>query len=222
MNKLKEKHPFVIRWTHWINFPLLMLMIWSGILIYWANDVYSIKIGDFTLFKFFPEWFYKLFSLDGRLAEGMGWHFFAMWFFAINGIIYFLYLTFSKEWKYFVPTKDSIKKIPALLLHEVGLKSEVPEFGKFNPIQQIAYLSIIFMGFLSLVTGLAIYRPTQFSFITNILGGYEYARFEHFWLTIGYLVFFLIHILQVIRAGWNNFVGMLTGYEIVKVNNENE
>ena len=48
------------------------------------------------------------------------------------------------------------------------------------------------------------------------MGGYESARFLHFWLTMGYVVFFVIHVLQVARAGWNNFRSMVTGYELVK------
>lgn len=218
---LKEKYPLIIRWTHWINFPLLSIMIWSGLLIYWANDVYEINLGFISL-KLFPEWFYNLFNLSSRLADGMGWHFFVMWFFALNGIIYFLYSLFSGEWKYFIPNKEELKKLPDLLLHEIGFKKETPKFEKFNPMQQLAYGIIIIMGLFSLLTGLAIYRPIQFSTITSLLGGYEWARFEHFWLTMGYIGFFGIHITQVIRAGWNNFVGMLTGYEIEEVGTTNE
>jgi len=39
---------------------------------------------------------------------------------------------------------------------------------------------------------------------------------EHFLLTAGYLAFFLIHVSQVIRAGWNNFRSMVSGYELVE------
>ena len=42
MKKIVKKHPLAIRWFHWLNFPLLAIMIWSGLLIYWANDVYKI------------------------------------------------------------------------------------------------------------------------------------------------------------------------------------
>jgi thiosulfate reductase cytochrome b subunit len=71
------------------------------------------------------------------------------------------------------------------------------------------------MGFGSLLTGLAIYKPTQFAWLASLLGGYMAARFEHFLLALGYVLFFLIHIAQVIRAGWNNFRGMVSGYELV-------
>jgi hypothetical protein len=47
------------------------------------------------------------------------------------------------------------------------------------------------------------------------LGGYEAARLEHFILTIGYCLFFVVHILQVIKAGWKNFQSMITGFETV-------
>lgn len=73
------------------------------------------------------------------------------------------------------------------------------------------------MGAGSLITGLAIYKPVQLAWLTGLLGSYEMARWEHFWLTIGYVLFFVIHISQVIRAGWNNFRAMVTGYEVVEL-----
>jgi hypothetical protein len=39
-------------------------------------------------------------------------------------------------------------------------------------------------------------------------------------LTIGYVLFFLIHIIQVIIAGWNNFQAMVTGFEVVRIKEE--
>ena len=86
MKKLVKKHPLAIRWFHWVNFPLLLIMIWSGFLIYWANDVYAIKIAGKTLIKFFPQSFYEAFNMKYRLGEGMAFHFVFMWFFIINGI----------------------------------------------------------------------------------------------------------------------------------------
>jgi hypothetical protein len=37
---------------------------------------------------------------------------------------------------------------------------------------------------------------------------------EHFWLTMGYVGFFVVHIAQVIRAGWANFRAMVCGYDL--------
>ena len=40
------------------------------------------------------------------------------------------------------------------------------------------------------------------------------ARLEHFWLTIAFCAFFLVHVGQVVLAGWNNFRSMVSGYEL--------
>jgi thiosulfate reductase cytochrome b subunit len=215
--EMREKHRLATRWFHWVNFPLLALMIWSGLWIYWANDVYRIGLGSVTLFKFFPLGFYNAFGLKQNLAQGMAWHFFFMWFFAINGIVYVIYTILSGEWRYLVPDRHSFREAMLVTLHDLGLyKGKLPE-RKFNGAQQIAYTSIILMGFGSLVTGLAIYKPIQLSWLDALLGGYQMARFEHFLLTLGYVLFFVIHIMQVARAGWNNFRSMLSGYELAQI-----
>ncbi len=86
---------------------------------------------------------------------------------------------------------------------------------KYNAAQRIAYTATIFMGLGSILTGLAIYKPVQFSWITWLCGGYKAARLEHFILTIGYVLFFLVHIIQVVKTGWKNFKSMITGFEVV-------
>ena len=216
MKKLQKKHPLAIRWFHWINFPVLLLMIWSGMLIYWANDVYRLGFGSVTLIKFFPDWFYNALNFGQRLAEGMAWHFFFMWFFAINGLLYVLYTAFSGEWRYLLPNRHSFREALQVTLYDLHLSKVHPPPRKFNGAQQIAYTSIILMGAGSLLTGMAIYKPVQFAWLSALLGGYEWVRFEHFWLTMGYVAFFFVHVAQVIKAGWNNFRAMVTGYEIVK------
>lgn len=217
MNRLEKKHPLAIRWLHWVNFPLLFVMIWSGLLIYWANSVYRVGIGDWTLFRFFPAWFNDALGIGQRLAEGMSLHFFFMWFFMLNGVLYVLYTALSGEWRHLIPGRQSLKEALQVTLHDLHLSKYHPPKRKFNGAQQIAYTSVILMGAGSLLTGLAIYKPVQFAWLTRLLGGYEWARWEHFWLTIGYLMFFVVHIAQVVKAGWNNFRAMVTGYEVVPV-----
>ena len=68
----------------------------------------------------------------------------------------------------------------------------------------------------SVITGLAIYKPAQLSTLAGFLGGYPMARWEHFWLMTGFVSFFVIHIAQVIRAGWDNFRSMVAGYSLVR------
>jgi thiosulfate reductase cytochrome b subunit len=215
MKKIVNKHPLALRWFHWINFPILAVMIWSGLLIYWANDVYAIKIGGKQFIKFFPDSFYKALHIPFHLAQGMAYHFVFMWLFFINGFLYVAYTVLSGEWKYLLPRQKSFKEAWLVLLHDLRIKKTAPPFTKYNAAQRIAYSAIIVMGFGSVLTGLAIYKPIQFGWLTWILGGYEMARLEHFILTIGYCLFFIIHLLQVIRAGWKNFQSMVTGFETI-------
>ncbi len=227
---LKKKHPLAIRWFHWINFPVLAIMVWSGFLIYWANDVYAVKVFGFEI-HFFPDSFYHPtigwlrpgsqgpiipYTLDHRLAEGMAWHFAFMWFFTINGALYVLYLLFSGEWRQIVPNLKSFGQAIHVVMHDLHLSKKPLPVQKFNGAQKFAYTGVILMGFGSLVTGLAIYKPWEITWLTNLLGGYEFARILHFALMIGFCLFFGVHVLQVMRAGWNNFRAMVTGYELVK------
>ncbi|MCX6593620.1 MAG: cytochrome b/b6 domain-containing protein [Acidobacteria bacterium] len=212
--RLEQKHSFGKRWTHWVNFPVLFVMIWSGMLIYWANDVYEVNAGP-VAFHFFPDAIYRTFNLDHRLSEGMAVHFLFMWLFAFNGLMYVLYTVISGEWRDLVPQKNSFRDALEVMLYDLGLRKQLPPQGKYNAAQRVTYSAIIVMGLGSLVTGLAIYRPIQVAWLTEGLGGYTWARLEHFALTLGYLGFFVIHIAQVVRAGWGNFQSMVTGVELV-------
>jgi thiosulfate reductase cytochrome b subunit len=214
MKRIISKHPLAIRWFHWINFLVLGVMIWSGLLIYWANDVYSIKIGGRQLIKFFPQSFYDALHVPFRLAEGMAYHFVFMWLFFVNGFLYVLYTAISGEWRYLVPQRNSFRQAWQVVLHDLRIRKTAPPQLKYNAAQRIAYTGIILMGIGSILTGLAIYKPVQFKWITWLCGGYEIARVEHFILTIGYCVFFLVHIFQVGAAGWKNFQAMVTGFEV--------
>lgn len=205
-----------MRWTHWINFPVLAIMIWSGMLIYWANDEYSITIFGHQIIQFFPDWFYKFFDIRRRLAEGMAFHFLFMWFFAVNGFLYVLYTLISGEWRELIPKRTSFKEAWLVLLHDLHIRKFAPPQKKYNAAQRIAYTGIIVMGFGSLLTGLAIYKPVQLYWLTWLCGGYHIARVIHFALTIGYVLFFLIHVVQVVLAGWNNFRSVIAGFEIIK------
>ncbi len=219
--KIVRKHPLAIRWFHWFNFPVLGIMIWSGLLIYWANDVYKIGFGDRTLLKFFPDSFYKALNVPFRLSEGMAYHFIFMWLFFLNGIAYVLYTIISGEWRSLVPNRRSFKEAWQVLLHDVRIRKTAPPVqGKYNSAQKIAYTAIIIMGIGSVLTGLAIYKPVQLEWLCTLFGGYKMARILHFALTIGYVLFFLIHIIQVLLAGWNNFRAMITGFEVKKINEE--
>lgn len=198
------KHSLAIRWTHWLNFPLLTLMLISGVMIYWANDVYT---------PFIPDTFYKMIGFNQKLALGLAIHFFFMWIFLINGLVYAFYLLFSGSWREIVPNLSTFKDAVLVTLHDFGFKKTLPPQGKFNGGQKLAYSGVAFLGFLQILTGLVIYKPVQLQTLLSLFGGYQTARLVHFIVTVLFSLFFIVHLIQVLRAGWNNVRSMVTGTE---------
>jgi thiosulfate reductase cytochrome b subunit len=137
-----------------------------------------------------------------------------MWLFALNGVLYVAYTAASGEWRFLLPDRRTPAEAWQVVRHDLGLRKEPLPRRKFNGAQRLAYTGVIAMGAGSLVTGLAIYKPVQLAWLTTLLGGYTAARFEHFTLMLGYVLFFMIHITQVVRAGWNNFRAMVIGVEL--------
>jgi thiosulfate reductase cytochrome b subunit len=220
-----RKHSLAARWMHWLNFPFLFVMIWSGLAIYWADTdadgshfhtVYRIGIGHWTLVRLFPDWFFNHLGMQYGLAKGLSFHFAVMWLFAVNGIAYVLYLLCSGEWQWIVPHRGSLRDAWHVFLHDLHLRRVAPHAAKYNGAQRISYTAIILMGAASLISGLAIYKPVQLGWLTHLLGGYQMARWFHFWLTMGFLAFFVVHVVQVMLAGWNNFRSMVTGLEVIE------
>ena len=225
--RIDRRHPLAIRWMHWINFPVLFLMVLSGVRIYWnttdnqhlhPHSVYRIGFGSWTLLQIFPEPVWNALHIPWHVTQGIGDHFFYMWIFAANGIVYVLFLAFSGEWRFILPRRGSLKEAIEVLLVSLHLRKSLPTQKKYNAAQRVAYTVVIGMGAGSLLTGLAIYKPTQLHLLTSALGGYEWARWEHFWLTGAFCLFFLVHVVQVAFAGWGNFRSMITGVEIRPIN----
>ena len=221
--RLEKKHPLAFRWMHWVNFPVLFTMIWSGLLIYWNDSdnayqhphrVYRIGLGHVTLVRLFPDWLYKALHVPYHVTEGLSYHFFFMWIFALNGVAYVLYTWISGEWRFLLPEKRSLRDAIQVTLVDFHLRKGLPKQTKYNGAQRIAYSSVIVMGALMLATGAAIWKPTQLHYLTSAMGGYEMARWLHFWVTIAFLGFFVVHVVQVVLAGWNNFRSMVSGREV--------
>lgn len=212
----REVHPRAIRWMHWINIPLMSVMVWSGLRIYWANDVYAAGAGPWQIFHFFPDSWYESLGLNFALARGIGFHFTVGWFFAFNGLVYLVYLAASGQWRHIIPDRRAWSESIAVAMHDLHLRKEAPPQGRYNAAQQITYTLVLVMGVAIVLSGVAIYRSTSAGFLTTLFGGYETARLIHFATTMGFLAFVVIHVLQVIRAGWGNFASMVTGWERVR------
>lgn len=203
--RVVEKHPLSIRWNHWINFPLLSVMIASGLAIYWANDVYI------------PAAWLESIGLGAHLASGMSWHFAFAGLFALNGVAYAFFLIKTRHFRYLTPDRESFREALHVVLHDLGVKKyrQLPVQKKYNAAQRLTYTGVFFLGVIATLSGFAIYKPLQLNWLLALCGGYEAARFEHFAAMILFLGFFVVHIGQVIRAGWVNFASMVTGFEVI-------
>ncbi|MEZ5228846.1 MAG: cytochrome b/b6 domain-containing protein [Acidimicrobiales bacterium] len=209
-------HPRAVRWLHWINFPLLAVMIWSGLRIYWAEDVYAFGVGSWQWFAFFPDSVYETLGLERRLARGMAFHFAFGWLFVINGALYAVYLASTGAWRDVLPDRHSGREAKGVVLHDLHLAKIAPAQGLYNAAQRLAYTIVLALAAVAVLSGFAIYKPTRLWPLPLLFGGYQGARLVHFTVTIAMLVFFAVHVLQVLRSGWGNFRSMVTGYAIEK------
>jgi len=205
------RHPLVFRILHWLDVPTMSIMLWSGLLIYWAYDKYSITIFGYTLFKFFPNSWYKALGVDHELSVGLAWHFAFMWLFTLIGVGYSIFLLASGYWRRVVPTLHDFLTAPKATLQDLGILKGHPEETPYNSPQKIAYFGTLVAGWVMGLSGWAIYKPIQLWWLCAAMGGYEWARAWHFCGAIYLVLFILVHVLQVIRAGWRSFLGMVTG-----------
>ena len=194
-------HPLIIRLTHWVNAIALGIMVGSGLQIYNASPY-----GEFT----FPPFM----TLGGWLAGARMWHFFAMWILFINGLVWVVYNISTRHGRlttFF--RKEDISGVVPMIQYYLRIRKQHPPVKKYNPLQKLAYTSVVFLGAASLLTGIAIYWPVQFSRVTALFGGYDFARGWHFFFTLSFILFFLGHIFMVIISGWSNFVSIITGWK---------
>jgi thiosulfate reductase cytochrome b subunit len=155
-----------------------------------------------------------LFSIDQRLAEGMAIHFVVAWAFVLNGLIYLGYVFFTRHRRELLPDARAARDLAPTVLHDLGLREAAPVHGKFNAAQRFAYTGAIILGVLQVASGFAIYKPVQLGWLVALFGGYEGARLVHFIGLVLLFLFVLLHVLQVARAGWNNFRAMVAGFEV--------
>ena len=64
----------------------------------------------------------------------------------------------------------------------------------YNAVQKVLYIVVIAAGVSQVVTGLAIWKPVQFGWLTGLFGGFQGARLVHF-LGMAVIVGFLaVHV----------------------------
>lgn len=168
-----------MRVTHWINAFAAIAMLMSGLRIYNASPLYP--------FRFPAE-----LTLGGWLAGALAWHFAVMWLLFVNGLAYLLYGVFSGHFlhKIFnigpIAAYRNVKlEMRRLLFHGTG---------EYNVAQRILYVVVAIDMALLFFSGLALWKPVQFQNLAAFFGGYDQARYVHFYGMAVLATFILIHV----------------------------
>jgi thiosulfate reductase cytochrome b subunit len=209
---LVKRHNWIVRVTHWANAVLLLGMIASGLQIYMAFSHFGIRGGPYYPNpwdgKPFPHWA----TLGGWLAGGLTWHFALAWPFVLTGLVYLVYLAVTGEWRSLVFRPSDVPRAVQMQLYYLRLRKEHPPQGKHNALQKLAYNSILLLGALSVLTGFAVYKPVQLHWLTALFGGYELARYWHFWAVWIFVAFLIVHVALVLLVDPASLRAMITGW----------
>jgi Ni/Fe-hydrogenase b-type cytochrome subunit len=202
------EHPLPIRLTHWVNAISLFVMITSGLRIFRAFPTFGPKIPEKVLLDI-P----KSITLGGWLGGALQWHFTFMWFFVASGVFYLAYQVCSGHYRTVLFTPRDIPGVWPMVRHYFFFAPKPPAAGQYNSLQKLAYTSSIAFGALSLLTGVVLYKPAQFSGLAFLLGGFHLTRIWHFAAMCGFLAFIPGHLIMVLLHGWSNFLSMLSGWK---------
>jgi thiosulfate reductase cytochrome b subunit len=172
--------PAWVRVVHWINAVAMIMMIMSGWQIYNASPLF-----DFT--------FSRSITLGGWLAGGLLWHFAAMWLLMVNGLIYlvlgFATGRFRRKLLPITPSgvvADTRAALTGKLSHH--------DLSRYNQVQKLLYAGIIVVGIVVVLSGLSIWKPVQFQWLTAVFGGYDFARYVHFTCMALIVAFLVVHV----------------------------
>lgn len=208
--KAKPLHPAWLRILHWIHFYSFGVMVWSGLAIYWAYQAYYFKAGKTVVYAV-PKIVFDWLGIKYSLATGLAYHFSFMWVIMVTGLLYLVLSLISGNWRHLFPMWSDMKNSVSMLAYTFKIRKTMPVHGKYNPIQKLAYFTTVLALILLVLSGIAIYKPARLGFFTQFFGGYKLARAFHFWCTYYLVFFFVVHVVQVVRAGWKTFSAMVTG-----------
>lgn len=173
-------HPRWVRVTHWINALATALMMLSGWEIYNASPL-------------FPFTFPRAITLGGWLAGALNWHFAAMWLLAANGLLYLaLGLASGRFRRRLLPIRP--RAVVADIRAALSGTLSHADLSVYNAVQRLLYLGVILAGIVIVLSGLAIWKPIQLQELTALFGGYEAARYVHFFAMAAIAGFVVVHV----------------------------
>src|SRR4051794_40637048 len=123
MPRLVRRHALAVRLAHWLNVPVLAVMVWSGIAISPGKAPYTLTIFGHT-FEFFSSEFFWQYPFPD-LALAIGYHFTFAWLFLGSGFLYVGWTVASGHWRGLIPRRGSPRDAWRVLLRDCG-KTSIP------------------------------------------------------------------------------------------------
>jgi thiosulfate reductase cytochrome b subunit len=189
-------HPVWVRVTHWVNVVAMFVMIGSGWEIYNASPLFG--------FRFPPA-----ITLGGWLAGALLWHFAAMWLLAVNGVVYIVLGILSGRFRRkLVPIRPG--EVLADTRAALAGKLSHDDLSVYNAVQKLLYLGVILAGVVIVLSGLAIWKPVQLQELTALFGGYDTARYVHFFAMAAIVGFLVVHVVMSLLVP-KSLRAMITG-----------
>jgi thiosulfate reductase cytochrome b subunit len=176
----KVIQPAWVRAAHWINAFAMILMIMSGWQIYNASPLFNFS-------------FSHTITLGGWLGGALLWHFAAMWLLMVNGLVYLaLGIATGRFRKKLLPITPGgvISDVKAALTFKLAHD----DLSKYNYVQKLLYAGIIVVGVVIVLSGLSIWKPVQLQWLTALFGGYDIARYVHFFCMSAIVAFLVVHV----------------------------
>lgn len=190
-------HPVLVRVTHWTNAVAMVVMIMSGWKIY--ND--EVIFG----FLHFPE----AITLGKWAQHGLQWHFLGMWILMLNGLVYLAYGILSGRFRrllFPIRPREVLRDVVAAL----RFRLHHPDLTRYNAVQKALYLGVILVVIVQVLSGIALWKPVQFSWLVVLFGDFQGARLAHFLGMAAIVLFLLVHVALALLVP-RTLIAMLTG-----------
>lgn len=194
---MATRHHWIVRVTHWVNVLALGIMVTSGLRIFNAYPAFARKGETFCCYPFagraIPDWL----TFGGWLAGARHWHFAAMWLLVVNGLVYLGFNYLHGDWRDVTPRRGDLRDAWEMVKFYVFARRDHPRQGKHNALQRAAYFAMPVLGVVAVVSGVAIWKPVELAWLTNLLGGYVWARYWHFLAMVGLVGMTAVHVFMV-------------------------
>ena len=208
---MAARHHVVVRITHWVNVVALTLMIASGLRIFNAYPGFARKGATFCCYPFEGQRIPAFLTFGGWLAGARNWHFAMMWVLVLNGLVYLTFIYLHGEWRDLVPRRGDLRDSWEMVKFYAFVRKDHPRQGKHNAMQRATYFAMPIVGAIAVITGVAIWKPVQLSWITALLGGYVWARYWHFLAMVALVALSIAHVIMVFAVDPYSLRSMITG-----------